>query len=49
MKEYRNQPLKVLLTKSEKEKIVAYAEDRNMTVSEVIRQLCQKIFESEEK
>ena len=37
------------LTAEEKEKIIAYAEKHGLTMSEVIRQLCEKIFnESEE-
>lgn len=39
---------KLRLTKSEKEKLQAYADKHNMTMTEAIRQLCYKIFEMED-
>lgn len=47
MKETKTSKLEIRLTPTEKEKIKTYAEQHNMTVSQVIRELCQKIFESE--
>ena len=49
MKEYRNETLKVKLTNSEKEKIKTYADNHNMTISEVVRQLCRFIFEGDQQ
>lgn len=47
MKENKTKKIEFRLTAEEKEKILAYAEERNMTMSEVVRDLCQKIFEGE--
>lgn len=47
MKENKTKKIEFRLTAEEKEKILAYAEKRNMTMSEVVRYLCQKIFEGE--
>lgn len=47
MKENKTKKIEFRLTAEEKEKILAYAEKRNMTMSEVVRDLCQKIFEGE--
>ena len=47
-KENRDTVLKVRLTPTEKQKIEDYAEKYNMTMSEVVRELCYKIFNQEE-
>lgn len=47
MKENKTKKIEFRLTAEEKEKILAYAEKRNMTMSEVVRDLCYKIFEGE--
>lgn len=47
MKENKTKKIEFRLTAEEKEKILAYAEKHNMTMSEVVRDLCQKIFEGE--
>lgn len=47
MKEKRTAKLEIRLTPTEKETIKQYAEDRNTTVSEVVRQLCLQIFKEE--
>lgn len=49
MKETKETFLKLRLTTEEKELIKQYAENRNMTMSEVVRELCYKIFNKEEK
>ena len=50
MKEIKNKKIEFRLTEREKELIQQYADKRDMTMSEVIRELCEKIFiESEEK
>lgn len=49
MKENKTKRIEFRLTAEEKEKILAYAEKRNLNMSEVIRELCQKIFNGEEK
>lgn len=45
MKEIKDKKIEFRLTAAEKEKIQEYAEKRDMTMSEVIRELCEKIFE----
>lgn len=45
----RDKKIEFRLTAEEKEMIVAYAESRNMTMSDVVRELCEKIFKQEEK
>ena len=50
MKEIKDKKIEFRLTAEEKEKIAAYAEKHSLTMSGVIRQLCEKIFlESEVK
>lgn len=49
MKEKKDKKIEFRLTAEEKEKIIAYAEKRDMTMSEVIRELCEKIFNQEGK
>ena len=49
MKETKDKRIEFRLTPEEKEKIIAYAEKHNLNMSEVIRELCQKIFNQEEK
>lgn len=44
MKETKDKRIEFRLTAEEKEKIIAYAEKHNLNMSEVIRELCQKIF-----
>lgn len=45
MKEIKREcNLKVRLTPEEKQKLIQYAEARKITMSEAIRQLCEKIF-----
>lgn len=40
----RNEFFKLRLTKEEKQKLKDYAEVRNITMSEAIRELCYQIF-----
>ena len=49
MKETKTTRLEIRLTPEEKEKIKAYAAEHNKTISAVVRELCQMIFESEGK
>lgn len=49
MKETKDKRIEFRLTAEEKEKIIAYAEKHNLNMSEVIRELCQKIFNQEEE
>jgi hypothetical protein len=44
MKEIKDKKVEFRLTVAEKEKILAYAEKHQMTMSELIRSLCEKIF-----
>lgn len=44
MKEIKNKKIEFRLTEKEKELIQQYADKRDMTMSEVIRELCEKIF-----
>ena len=48
MKETKDKRIEFRLTAEEKEKILAYAEKHNLTMSEVVRELCQKIFNQED-
>lgn len=44
MKEYRNIMVKIPLTQSEKEGLDKYCEKYNLSMSQAIRQCCDKIF-----
>lgn len=48
MKENKTERLEIRLTPREKEKIREYAETHNKSISQVVKELCQFIFESEE-
>jgi uncharacterized protein (DUF1778 family) len=45
MKETKTARLEIRLTNSEKEKLREYAAEHNKTISEVVKELCQFIFE----
>lgn len=47
IKETKSKRIEFRLTAEEKEKILAYAEKRDLTMSEVVRELCEKIFNGE--
>ena len=49
MKDNKDKKIEVRLTEKEKEQLKAYAEKRHMTMSEVIRVLCEKIFQEDDK
>ena len=49
MKEVKNTTIQIRLTPTEKEQIRNYAEKHNMTMSEAILTLCQRIFYQEEE
>lgn len=44
----KDKKIEVRLTQEEKELLKAYAKKRHMTMSEVIRVLCEEIFKGEE-
>lgn len=48
MKETKTEFFRMRLTQEEKEKIMAYAEKRGLTMSEAVRELCYKIFNEKE-
>ena len=48
MKEIKDQIVKVRLTKSEKEKVAAYCERHDISISELLRQSLEKCFRKEE-
>ena len=48
MKDNKDVFFKLRLTKSEKQKLQDYADKHGLTMTEAIRQLCDKIFEMEE-
>lgn len=43
----RTENMVVRLTHEEKQKLSDYAQSKNITLSELIRQLCEKIFNGE--
>lgn len=45
----KDKKIEFRLTAEEKEKILEYAEKHDMTMSEVIRSLCEKIFYGQEE
>lgn len=47
MNESKTTFFKMRLTPEEKEKLVAYAEKRNLTMSEAIKKLCEEIFKED--
>lgn len=48
MKDNKDVIFKLRLTKEEKEKLIKYAESRNITMSEAIRSFCYEIFNQKE-
>lgn len=44
MKESKTTFFKMRLTPEEKEKLAAYAEKRNISMSEAVKKLCEEIF-----
>lgn len=48
MKDNKETFFKLRLTKEEKEKLIKYAESRNISMSEAIRSLCYEIFYQKE-
>lgn len=44
MKDNKTSKIEIRLTPEEKEKLREFAEKRHTTMSEVIRQMCEKIF-----
>lgn len=44
MTENKTWQMKCRLTPTEKDKIMAYCEEHNMTISEFVRFACEKIF-----
>ena len=44
----KDKKIEVRLTEEEKEMLKAYAKKRHMTMSEVIRVLCEEVFKGEE-
>ena len=48
MKDNKEIIFKLRLTKEEKEKLIKYAESRNITMSEAIRSFCYEIFNQKE-
>lgn len=48
MKDVKNAKIEIRLTPVEKEKIKDYAKQRDMTISEVVRDLCYEIFNKKE-
>jgi hypothetical protein len=48
MKDIRNTKLELRVTQAEKQKIKDYAAAHDMTVAEVIRVCCEKIFNQKE-
>ena len=49
MKENKTEIVKVRLTPEQKQQIKDYAEKYGLTMSEVVRDLCEKIFYKEEQ
>ena len=49
MKEVKNTRLEIRLTPTEKEQIRDYAEKHDMSMSEAVLSLCQRIFNQEEE
>ena len=49
MKETKDYQMKCRLTQTEKEKIFAFCEKHNMSISEFVRFACEKVFSQEEK
>lgn len=49
MKETKDYQMKCRLTQAEKEKVFAFCEKHNMSVSEFVRFACEKVFSQEEK
>ena len=47
MKEIKDWQMKCRLTQTEKQKVLDYCEKHDMTISEFIRQACNKIFQEE--
>lgn len=48
MKENKTTRLEIRLTPTEKEKIKKYAEEHNKTITQVVKELCQFIFDMED-
>ena len=49
MKDNKDKKIEVRLTEKEKEQLKAYAEKHHMTMSEVVRVFCEKIFQEDDK
>lgn len=49
MRESKTELFRIRLTPTEKKLLEEYAEKRNLSMSEAIRELCKKIFYQEEK
>lgn len=49
MKEIKDQIVKVRLTKSEKDKVAAYCERHDISISELLRQALEKCYREEDK
>ena len=45
MKEIKNKKIDLRLTADEKQRLIEYAQRRNISMAEAIRQLCREIFD----